>query len=96
MDELKKINRIANPHLTVFVGDSLTGNDVVDQARKFNELIGIDAIILTKVDVDEKGGAAISIGHVTGKPILYIGEGQEYQDLKEFDSNTVINSIGMN
>ncbi|MBW2985227.1 signal recognition particle-docking protein FtsY [Candidatus Woesearchaeota archaeon] len=96
MDELKKVNRVSNPNLTIFVGDSLTGNDAVEQARAFNESIGIDAVILTKVDVDEKGGAAISIGYVTGKPIIYIGAGQEYKDLKEFDKNSIIDSIGLN
>ena len=95
MDELKKIERVSKPHLTVFVGDSLTGNDVVEQARAFNESVGIDAIILSKVDVDEKGGAAISVSHITGKPIIYIGSGQEYKDLKEFDKELVINSLGL-
>jgi len=95
MDELKKVERVSKPHLTVFVGDSLTGNDVVEQARAFNEAVGIDAIILSKVDVDEKGGAAISVSHITGKPIIYIGSGQEYKDLKEFDKELVINSLDL-
>jgi len=70
--------------ITVFVGDSLAGNDAVEQAREFNEAVGIDASILTKVDADAKGGAAISIAHVTNKPIVFIGVGQEYADLDAF------------
>ena len=94
MDELRKVNRVANPDLVLFIGDSLTGNDVVEQAKSFNDAIGLDGIILTKTDVDEKGGAAISISYVTGKPILFIGVGQEYTDLKEFDKSFVLNSLG--
>ena len=82
MDEVKKLVRVAKPDLTLFVGESITGNDCVEQAKKFNEIVGIDGIILTKSDVDEKGGAAISVSYVTKKPILYLGTGQEYDDLK--------------
>ena len=82
LDEMKKIIKVAKPDLKVFVGESITGNDCVEQATKFNEMIGIDAIVLSKADVDEKGGTAISISHTTGKPILYLGVGQELKDLK--------------
>lgn len=85
LDEMKKIVRVVNPDLKVFVGDALTGNDAVEQAEKFNEEVGIDAIILTKVDADVKGGAALSVTYATGKPIMFIGVGQGYDDLKEFD-----------
>jgi len=64
MDELKKLSRVTKPDLKIFVGESITGNDCIEQAQKFNEAIGVDAIILTKADVDEKGGTAISISHV--------------------------------
>jgi fused signal recognition particle receptor len=95
MEELKKVVRIAKPDLTIFVGESITGNDCVEQAQKFNEVLGIDGIILTKSDVDEKGGAAISISYVTKKPILYLGVGQEYDDLKEFDPEIIISNLGL-
>jgi len=95
MDEVKKLVRVAKPDLTLFVGESITGNDCVEQAKKFNEIVGIDGIILTKSDVDEKGGAAISISYVTKKPILYLGTGQEYDDLKEFDPEIIISGIGL-
>ena len=93
MDEMKKIIRVANPDLKIFVGESITGNDCTEQAKKFDEAVGIDGIILSKADVDEKGGAAISVSHVTGKPILFLGVGQEYDDLKEFDSSIIIKTL---
>jgi len=95
MDELKKVIRVSQPDFTVFVGDSLTGNDAVEQAKTFNESVGIDGIILAKTDVDDKGGAFISVSYVTGKPILYIGTGQTYTDIKEFDPNIVIKGLGL-
>jgi len=95
IDEMKKIIRISEPDLKIFVGESITGNDCVEQAQKFNEAVEIDAIILSKADIDEKGGAAISVSHVTKKPIIYIGTGQEYSDLKEFDSDLIVNSLGL-
>ncbi|MFO8050339.1 MAG: signal recognition particle-docking protein FtsY [Thermoplasmatota archaeon] len=85
MDEMKKINRVANPHLKLFVGDSLAGNDAVIQAQKFDEAVGVDGVILTKIDADAKGGAALSIAFTIGKPILFIGTGQDYDDLIKFD-----------
>ena len=95
MDEVKKLVRVAKPDLTLFVGESITGNDCIEQAQRFNEIVGIDGIILTKSDVDEKGGAAISVSYVTKKPILYLGTGQEYDDLKEFDAELIISGIGL-
>ena len=71
------------------------GNDAVEQAEQFNDAIGIDGIILTKSDVDEKGGAMISVSYVTGKPIVYIGVGQGYEDLKEFNSETVLKGLDL-
>ncbi|HZX45332.1 MAG TPA: signal recognition particle-docking protein FtsY [Candidatus Nanoarchaeia archaeon] len=94
-DEMKKIIRVVNPDLKIFVGESITGNDCVEQAKKFNEAIGIDGIILSKADIDEKGGAAVSIAYVTQKPILFIGTGQEYGDIKEFNPDDVISSLGI-
>ncbi|MBI4453250.1 signal recognition particle-docking protein FtsY [Candidatus Woesearchaeota archaeon] len=95
MDEMKKIIRVAKPDMKIFIGEAITGNDCVEQARQFNEAVGIDGIILCKADVDDKGGAAISVSYVTGKPILYLGTGQGYDDLKEFDKNIVLKSLDL-
>jgi len=93
MREMEKISRVSKPDLKIFVGESITGNDAVEQAQAFNKSIGIDAIILTKADVDEKGGAMISVSKVTGKPILFLGTGQKYGDLELFDKKKIIDSI---
>ena len=93
-DELKKIVRIAKPDLKIFVGESITGNDCIEQATTFNKSVGIDGIILSKADVDEKGGTAISISHVTDKPILYLGTGQELKDIEKFNLDKLIQSLG--
>ncbi|MHA2340026.1 MAG: signal recognition particle-docking protein FtsY, partial [Candidatus Hodarchaeales archaeon] len=93
MMEMQKICKVANPDLKVFVGDSLAGNDVLYQAREFDKQVGIDANILTKVDADSKGGAALSISFETKKPILFIGNGQGYRDLKPFDQDIFLSNI---
>ncbi|MDO8871074.1 MAG: signal recognition particle-docking protein FtsY [Methanobacteriaceae archaeon] len=93
MDEMAKIKRVISPDMIVFVGDSLTGNDAVEQAMKFNESVGLDGIILTKADADAKGGAALSIGYVISKPILFLGMGQGYEDLMEFKPEWMIEQI---
>ncbi|MGQ4834113.1 MAG: signal recognition particle-docking protein FtsY [Candidatus Asgardarchaeia archaeon] len=93
MDEMKKIKRVSNPDLTILVLDSLAGNDAIQQAIMFNESIGVDAVILTKADADEKGGTAISIAYVLKKPILFIGIGQDYDDLIEFNPDVYLDKI---
>jgi fused signal recognition particle receptor len=95
MDEMKKIIRVANPDMKIFIGESITGNDCIEQAKKFNEAIGIDGIVLSKADVDEKGGAAISVSYVTGKPILFIGTGQTYDSLQKFEKGIVMSNLGL-
>jgi fused signal recognition particle receptor len=95
MEEMKKIVRVSKPDLKIFVGEALVGNDAVDQAQQFNNAVSVDGIILTKADVDEKGGAMISVSHVTRKPILYLGVGQDYNDLVPFTSETVLRGIGL-
>ncbi|MBR9703298.1 signal recognition particle-docking protein FtsY, partial [Candidatus Woesearchaeota archaeon] len=95
MAELEKVIRVAKPDLKIFIGESITGNDCIEQAKEFDRLVGIDAIILSKADVDEKGGAAISVSYVTGKPILYLGTGQSYGDLTPFDKEKIIRSLGL-
>lgn len=93
MDEMKKIKRVAKPDLVVFVGDALTGNDATQQASKFNEAIDIDGVILTKADADSKGGASLSIGYVIKKPILFLGMGQGYDDIREYDADWMLNQL---
>ena len=93
IEEMKKIVRIAKPDLKVFVGDSLAGNDAIEQARVFDKAIGIDAIILTKIDTDAKGGAALSIAHTINKPIAFVCNGQEYGDIVKFDTEWMIQRL---
>jgi fused signal recognition particle receptor len=93
MDEMKKIKKVSSPDLIVFVGDSLAGNDAVEQAVKFDEAVGIDVAILSKIDADAKGGAALSITHSIGKPIIFVGTGQEYDDLAAFDAKWMVERI---
>ena len=93
MDEMKKIRRVSKPDLVVFVGDALTGNDATEQARKFNEAIDIDGVILTKADADSKGGAALSVGYIIKKPIFFLGMGQSYDDIKEYDADWMLEQI---
>lgn len=93
MEEVSKIIRVIKPDMKIFVGDSLAGNDTVNQAREFFEYTNYDGSILTKSDADSKGGAAISIAYLTHKPILYLGVGQGYDDLAEFDYDAFLDSI---
>ncbi len=93
MDEMKKIVRVNKPDLKILVVDSLTGNDAVEQAKLFNDAIGIDGIIMTKADVYEKGGALLSAVWTIKKPILYVGIGQDYEDLKEFKPEEIVKNL---
>ena len=93
MDEMKKIKRVSKPDLVVFVGDALTGNDATEQAVKFNDAIDVDGVILTKADADSKGGASLSIGYVIKKPILFLGMGQGYDDIKEYDADWMLDQL---
>ena len=95
MREMEKLVRIAKPDCKIFVGESITGNDCVNQSKEFDKIAGIDAVILSKADVDEKGGAAISISYITKKPILYLGTGQGYEDLERFRKEKILNSLGL-
>ena len=93
MDEISKINNVVKPDLKIFVGDSLTGNDTVNQAREFFNYVKFDGSILTKSDADARGGAALSIVKVTATPILYLGTGQEYDDLTKFDKDAFLETV---
>ncbi|HLE06055.1 MAG TPA: signal recognition particle-docking protein FtsY, partial [Candidatus Nanoarchaeia archaeon] len=95
MRELEKVNRVVNPDFTVFVGDALTGNEVILQCRDFGQAAGFDFAILTKTDVDEKGGAIISVSHETGVPIMFIGTGQGYSDFKPFKKDDLLKQLGL-
>jgi len=95
MKEIEKIERVTKPDMKIFLGESITGNDATEQAKAFNEAIGITGIILSKADVDEKGGTAISVSQITGKPILFLGTGQEYKDLEVFDKKKMIEKLGL-
>jgi fused signal recognition particle receptor len=91
--EAQKIRRVASPALTIFVGDALSGNDVVEQAKLFDQAVGVDGLILTKLDADAKGGAALSATYVTKKPILFVGVGQGYDDFVLFDPDWMLRRL---
>lgn len=93
IEEMKKIVRVAKPDLKIFVGDSLAGNDAVEQAKVFDDAISIDAVILTKIDTDAKGGAALSIAHTIGKPIAFVCDGQEYEDIQKFSATWMMERL---
>ena len=93
VEEAKKIRRVVAPQMTLFVGDALSGNDVVEQATKFQESLGVDGLVLTKMDADVKGGAALSTIFVTKKPMLYMGVGQGYADLRRFDPEWMVRRL---
>lgn len=93
MDEMAKIVRVVKPDVRLFIGDALAGNDTINQAREFFQYANFDGAILTKIDSDAKGGAAISITHITSKPIAYVGVGQGYDDIIPFDPDTFIESL---
>src|SRR5919201_356377 len=93
MDEMGKIVRVVKPDMKLFIGDSLAGNATINQAREFFQYTKFDGAILTKVDADAKGGSAISIAHITSKPVVYIGVGQGYDDIISFDPDKFIESL---
>ncbi|MEM3112935.1 MAG: signal recognition particle-docking protein FtsY [Candidatus Pacearchaeota archaeon] len=93
--EMEKIIRITKPDLKIFVAEAITGNDATEQAKIFNKALGVDASILSKADVDERGGTSISIGYITGKPIIYFGVGQNYEDLQKFNKDEILVNLGL-
>jgi len=93
MEELRKVHRVTQPHLVIFVADALAGNDAVSQAIEFQRMLSFDGAALCKLDTDAKGGAALSIAHATGRPIVLAGVGQGYDDLIDFDPGWLIDSI---
>ena len=93
MKELEKVRRVANPHLVLFVGDALAGNDAVDQARMFQEMMRFDGAVLSKMDTDAKGAAGLSIAFATSRPIVFAGTGQGYDDLLQFDPDWLLDEM---
>ena len=94
MAELEKLLRVNKPDFKIFIGESITGNDCVEQAEKFNASLGVDGIILTKADVDEMGGAPLSVAYVLKKPILFLGMGQRYEDFEVFNHKKILERLG--
>lgn len=95
MKEMEKIIRVSKPDLKIFVGESITGNDAIEQARTFAETAGIDGIILSKADIDKKAGTILSVSHITKKPIYFLGTGQSYTDLLPFTKKSVLKNLGL-
>ena len=93
MEELQKVHRVTKPHLVIFVADALAGNDAVTQAIEFQRRLAFDGAALCKLDTDARGGAALSISHATGRPIILIGTGQGYEDLEPFDPNWLVDQL---
>ena len=93
MAQLEKIDRVVDPDMTLFVDEAVAGQDAVTRAKEFNDAAEIDGAILTKADADSSGGAAISIAYVTGKPILFLGTGQGYDDIERFDPEALVNDL---
>lgn len=93
--EIEKISKVCNPDLKVFVGESITGNDSVEQVKAFDSALGLSGIILTKSDIDEKGGTAISLGYITKKPIFFLGTGQNYDDFEPFNKEKFLEKLGL-
>lgn len=94
VDEMKKIIRVANPDMKLYIGEMISGNDCIEQIQNFDSAISIDGAILTKADIDEKGGTAISVSYVTKKPILFLCTGQEYDNLEEFSPENIMHGLG--
>ena len=93
MDQMRKIVRVTSPDLLIFVDEAIAGNDAVERARLFNEAVPIGGSILTKTDADAKGGSAISIAYITGKPVLFLGTGQNYPDLVKFEPQWLVDRL---
>jgi len=93
MNQLKKIVDVTSPHRVIYVAESVAGNDVIKQATTFSEHVNVDGIIMTKADTDEKGGTILSASYITQKPVLYIGTGQQYDDLESFDLDSILSNL---
>jgi fused signal recognition particle receptor len=93
LNEMKKMGRVVQPDLKIYIGESIAGNAIIEQVSSFNREVGVDAVILTKMDCDPKGGTMLSLSKATGVPIIYVGMGQGYDDLEPFDPKTIVDRI---
>ncbi|MGC9148024.1 MAG: signal recognition particle-docking protein FtsY [Sulfolobales archaeon] len=93
MEEIKKVVKVLKPDLKILILDALTGNDAVNQAREFDRYVGVDAVILTKIDADASGGSALSIIASINKPIIFVGTGQRYDDLERYRVEYILSRI---
>ena len=93
MSQLDKIKRVMKPDLVIYVDEAVAGNDAVIRAAEFEKTVGADAVVLTKADMDSRGGAAISIAHTIGKPLMFLGVGQGYDDLIPFSPKDVVEEL---
>lgn len=93
MEQLSKIDRVVEPDMTLFVDEAVAGQDAVERAREFDDAAAIDGAVLTKADADSSGGAAISVAYVTGKPVLFLGVGQGYDDIERFEPAALVDSL---
>lgn len=93
MKQLEKIRRVMNPDIVAYVDEAVAGNDAVIRAEEFNSAVGTDVVVLTKADMDTKGGAAISIAHTIGKPLMFLGMGQGYDDIVPFEPQKMVDEL---
>jgi len=93
MEQLSKIDRVVEPDMTLFVDEAVAGQDAVERAREFDDAAAIDGAVLTKADADSSGGAAISVAYVTGKPVLFLGVGQGYDDIERSEPAALVDSL---
>lgn len=93
MSQLDKIRRVMKPDLVIYVDEAVAGNDAVTRAAEFDRTVGADAVVLTKADMDSRGGAAISIAHTIGKPLAFLGTGQSYDDIAPFEPARVVDEL---
>jgi fused signal recognition particle receptor len=93
MSQLDKIRRVMKPDLVVYVDEAVAGNDAVVRAAEFDRTVGADAVVLTKADMDSRGGAAISIAHTIGKPLMFLGTGQGYEDIILFSPDAMVDEL---
>lgn len=95
MAQIEKVAKVTKADAKIFIGESITGNDSIEQVKNFDLAVQINGIILTKADIDEKGGTALSVGYVTKKPILFLGTGQGYDKLEPFDKRKFVEKLGL-
>jgi fused signal recognition particle receptor len=95
LEEMRKIKRVAKPDYVIYIGDALAGNVAVNQAKMFDEVVGVDFVVLAKLDADAKGGSAVSISHATGKPLLFVCTGQELDDLDDNPRQRLLDALGL-